>query len=172
MRTLILTSLLTGGLLFGASSDSTPKKVSGNERVALETQSPKVHISKKAEKNGTADKVVARRIVADFHGPNEADAAREAFNLEVRQGREPNDIETVELPAQAGTPDKIRLDKLLATTGLAPSVTEASRRIKAGAVEVNGAIFKDLTLEGAFASDAALVVRSGKLWKRITVSKA
>src|ERR1700744_3873416 len=69
MRTLILTSLLTGGLLFGASSDSTPKKVSGNERVALETQSPKVHISKKAEKNGTADKVVANKTTVVAHVP-------------------------------------------------------------------------------------------------------
>jgi tyrosyl-tRNA synthetase len=115
---------------------------------------------------------LAQRIVTDFHGASEAGAAREAFNLEVRQGREPADIETVDLPAQAGTRDKIRLDKLLATTGLAPSVTEASRRIKAGAVEVNGAIFKDLTLEGAFVSDATLVIRSGKQWKRITVSNA
>jgi len=32
----------------------------------------------------------------------------------------------------------VRLDKLIARIGLAPSVSEAVRRIKANAVEING----------------------------------
>jgi tyrosyl-tRNA synthetase len=116
---------------------------------------------------------LGRRIVADFHSEEAAQAAHEAFDREVRQGLEPADTETVDLPPQAGTPEKIRLDKLLATLSLAPSVTEASRRIKAGAVEVNGSIHKDLNLNGsALVTDASgtLVVRAGKQWKRVRLS--
>ena len=81
---------------------------------------------------------LGRRIVADFHSAAEADAAVEAFDSEVRQGLEPADTETVDLPASARTEKGIRLDKLLAIVGLAESVTDATRKIKADAVEVNG----------------------------------
>lgn len=113
---------------------------------------------------------LARRIVEDFHSGAAARDAHEAFEREVRQGLEPADTETVDLPAQAGTPDKIRLDKLLATLSMAPSVTEAARRIKAGALEVNGAIHKELTINGTApvnGSESLLVIRAGKQWKRI-----
>jgi tyrosyl-tRNA synthetase len=105
-------------------------------------------------------------IVTDFHSAAEADAAREAFNREVRQGLEPADTETVNLPEQARSEKGIRVDKLLATIGLAPSVTEAVRRIKAGAIEVDGRIVKDLLLANA---SGTIVVRAGKYWKRVRV---
>jgi tyrosyl-tRNA synthetase len=113
---------------------------------------------------------LGRRIVADFHSEADAQAAHDAFSREVRQGLEPADTETVDLPPQAGTPDKIRLDKLLATLSMAPSVTEASRRIKAGALEVNGTVYRELNLDGrAFANGTSntLVIRAGKQWKRV-----
>lgn len=107
---------------------------------------------------------LGRRIVADFHSQADADAAVEAFDREVRQGREPADTETVRLPAGAQTEKGIRIDKLLALTGLADSVTDAARKLKAGAVEINGEIHKELLLTSAA---GALVVRVGKKWKRI-----
>lgn len=109
---------------------------------------------------------LGRRIVADFHSAAEADAAREAFDREVRQGLEPADTEVLDLPASVITDKGIRVDKLLATVGLADSVTDATRKLKAGAVEINGAIFKDLLLTGA---TAILVIRLGKKWKRVRV---
>ncbi len=108
---------------------------------------------------------LGRRIVADFHSPAAADAAVEAFDREVRQGREPADTETVNLPPAAQTDKGIRIDKLLALTGLADSVTDATRKLKAGAVEIDGAIHKDLLLP---AGAGTLVIRAGKKWKRIT----
>jgi tyrosyl-tRNA synthetase len=110
---------------------------------------------------------LGRRIVADFHSPAEADSAREAFDHEVRKGLEPADTETVDLPAQAMGEKGIRVDKLLAAIGLAPSVTEGTRRIKAGAVEINGQIQKDLVLAGA---SGVITIRAGKLWKRVRVA--
>jgi tyrosyl-tRNA synthetase len=110
---------------------------------------------------------LGRRIVADFHGAPEADSAMQSFDREVRQGLEPADTETVDLPSAAQTDKGIRLDKLLAGVGLAESVTEAGRKIKAGAVEVNGQIAREPLLTQAHGT---LVVRLGKKWKRVKLS--
>jgi tyrosyl-tRNA synthetase len=107
---------------------------------------------------------LGRRIVADFHSQADADAAVGAFDREVRQGREPADTETVTLPVGAQTEKGIRVDKLLALTSLADSVTDAARKLKAGAVEINGEIHKELLLP---ASAGTLVLRVGKKWKRV-----
>jgi tyrosyl-tRNA synthetase len=111
---------------------------------------------------------LGRRIVADFHSAEDADSAADAFNREVRQGFEPADTETVELPPQAASEKGIRIDKLIALVGIADSVTDATRKIKAGAVEINGNIQKDLLLTGA---RGTLVIRVGKKWKRVRVAK-
>lgn len=110
---------------------------------------------------------LGRRIVTDFHSQADADAAVEAFDREVRHGLEPADTETVNLPAAAITDRGIRVDKLLALTGLADSVTDAARKLKAGAVEINSEIYKELLLAPAA---AMLVIRAGKKWKRITIA--
>ena len=120
------------------------------------------------EKNPMEVKMaLGRYIVADFHSPAEADGALQAFDLEVRQGREPADTETVDIPPPVVTDKGIRVDKLLATLGLAESVTDAGRKLKAGAVEINGSIHKDLLLSGA---TGTLVMRLGKKWKRVNVT--
>lgn len=109
---------------------------------------------------------LARRIVADFHSNADAEAAHEAFDREVRQGLEPSDVETVELPPQARTGNGIRVDKLLALVGLADSVSDATRKIKAGAAHINGTLQRELLLTGA---TGTLVIRVGKNWKRVQV---
>jgi tyrosyl-tRNA synthetase len=109
---------------------------------------------------------LGRRIVADFHSAEEADEARDAFDREVRQGLEPADTETVDLPPAVLTEKGIRVNKLLAAIGLADSATDAERKLKAGAVEINGVIHRDLVLAGA---SGTLVVRLGKKWKRVRI---
>ncbi len=112
---------------------------------------------------------LGRRVVSDFHSASEADAAVEAFDREVRQGLEPADTETVNLPENVRTEKGIRLDKLLAAVGLADSVTDAARKLKANAVEVNGQIAKELFLVEA---SGTLVLRLGKKWKRVQITTA
>ena len=56
----------------------------------------------------------------------------------VRQREIPTDIETVPLPDGVKADGGIRVDKLLARIGLAESVSDAARKIKAGAVEIDG----------------------------------
>jgi tyrosyl-tRNA synthetase len=110
---------------------------------------------------------LGRRIVSDFHSAREADEALQAFDREVRKGLEPADTETVELPVEARSEKGIRVAKLVAGTGLADSVGDADRKIKAGAVEINGTICKDLILNS---TDNLLVLRVGKKWKRVRIA--
>jgi tyrosyl-tRNA synthetase len=107
---------------------------------------------------------LGRRLVADFHSGAEADSALDAFDREVRQGLEPADTETVDLPPSVVTDKGIRIDKLLAMIGLADSVTDATRKLKAGAVEINGTVHKDLLLDRPAGT---IVLRLGKKWKRV-----
>ena len=107
---------------------------------------------------------LGRRIVTDFHSAAEAEAALDVFNREVREGLVPADIQTVELPPQAQTDKGVRIDKLLASLSLADSVTDATRKIKAGAVEINGQIHRDLLLSGV---SGLLTIRVGKKWTRV-----
>jgi tyrosyl-tRNA synthetase len=108
---------------------------------------------------------LARQLVSDYHSAGDAEAAFDAFNREVRQGLEPADTETVPLPPDVKNDKGIRVDKLLARLQLAPSVTEATRRLKEGAVEINGERISDLVLTNP---PALMVVRAGKKWKRVT----
>jgi tyrosyl-tRNA synthetase len=110
---------------------------------------------------------LGRRIVADFHSSEDSDAALEAFDREVRQGLEPADTETVDLPQQASSQHGPRVDKLIAFLGMADSVTDATRKIKAGAVEIDGRIQKELTLQSA---SGVIVIRVGKKWKRVRIT--
>ncbi len=109
---------------------------------------------------------LARTIVTDFHSPAEAERAAEEFNRVVRQGQIPADIETVPLPAEVRTGGELRVDKLLARVGLAESVSDAVRKIKAGAVEINGERLSDLRYPGD--AGGCLIIRVGKKWKRVT----
>jgi tyrosyl-tRNA synthetase len=102
---------------------------------------------------------LARQIVTDFHSAPAADQAQADFDREVREGQQPDDIETVSFPSEAGS----SLPKILVGTGLVESRTDAERKIKAGAVEIDGIKFTDFSLP----VKKVMVVRVGKKWKRI-----
>ena len=107
---------------------------------------------------------LARLIVSDFHSVADAARAENDFNRVVRRHEVPADIESVPLPDGVRTTAGIRIDKLLARIGLAESVSDAVRKIKAGAVEINGQRVHDLVL----ASEAGeLIVHAGKNWRRV-----
>jgi len=106
---------------------------------------------------------LARGLVATYHGSRNAQWAEEEFTRVVRLGEVPSDIETVPLPEGVRTAAGIRVDKLLARVGLADSVSDATRKIKAGAVEVNG---RKVGLILTEAPDE-LVVSAGRKWVRI-----
>jgi tyrosyl-tRNA synthetase len=103
---------------------------------------------------------LAERIVTDFHSSAEAAQAATDFDREVRQHSEPADIETISNGwfSESGT----HVPKMLVGAELAPSRTEAERLVKAGAVEIDGERWTQLTHPRAH-----FTVRAGKKWKKI-----
>ena len=78
---------------------------------------------------------LAKRIIADFHSPEDASAAEEEFNRVFKRKEVPDEIEIREVETDGGP---WALPRLLVTTGLATSVAEARRLIEQGGVRVNG----------------------------------
>src|SRR5262249_50679963 len=77
---------------------------------------------------------LAEMIIANYHGGDAARIARDEFNRVFRQKETPAEIETREMDRGAGP---VRVGKLIASLGLAPSVAEAQRLIESGAVHLN-----------------------------------
>jgi tyrosyl-tRNA synthetase len=106
---------------------------------------------------------LARRIVADFHSQAEAEEASREFDQLFRDRQRPSDVPTIEKPAGA-----IRLVKLLAAEGLAPSVSEAQRLVAQGGVQVNDERVSDLKLEvGSQPGDEALIQVGSRKFLRV-----
>ncbi|MCL5746329.1 MAG: tyrosine--tRNA ligase, partial [Acidobacteria bacterium] len=74
---------------------------------------------------------LARMIISDFHSSADAARAADEFTRVVRRGEDPTAMQSFPIDGA------MRLDKLLAHTGLAASVSEAARKIREGAVELN-----------------------------------
>ncbi len=102
---------------------------------------------------------LARAILTDFHSAAAALQAEEDFNREVRQQEVPTDIETVMSLPEWGS----SLPKFILGTGMAESRTDAERKIKAGAVEINGERYT----KTIFDPKPGDTIRVGKKWKRI-----
>jgi tyrosyl-tRNA synthetase len=103
---------------------------------------------------------LGRRIVTDFHSAADAGRAVAEWMRVVSQGEVPADIETVRLDASP-----VRIDKALARAGLSSSVSEATRKLKEGAVEVDGRRVGALEqLAGG-----VYLIRVGKSWRRVVV---
>jgi len=102
---------------------------------------------------------LARRIITDFHSSAEAAAAAEEWQRVVGRGEAPADIQCVRLDAGPA-----RIDKVLARVGLAESVSEAARKLKAGAVELNGERVSEFVYLQA---PGEYVLRLGKHWRKV-----
>jgi len=109
---------------------------------------------------------LARGIVADFHSRADAERAAEEFNRVVRRGEAPSELPSIPLPEGVRTEAGVRLDKVLAKTGLAESVSDAQRMIKAGAVEINGQKCTGMTVPYAAGE---WIIQAGKKWVRVTL---
>jgi tyrosyl-tRNA synthetase len=107
---------------------------------------------------------LARSIVGDFHSAADACRAADEFNRVVRQKEVPADIRSTPLPEGVRHAGGVRIDKLLAKVGLADSVTDATRKLKAGAVSINGSRVSELVLA---APEGEWVIQVGKSWHRI-----
>jgi len=91
---------------------------------------PEIKLLKDSGRNPRDIKLdLCERIASDYHGQQAGRAAKEAWLRDISQGHIPENQET------SSSTEK-RLDKILASSGLAQSVTAADRLIMADAVEV------------------------------------
>jgi len=109
---------------------------------------------------------MAARIVTDFHSAAAARQGEERFRKVVQQRQVPDDMPEHALPDAARDGAAIRVDKLLREIGLAKSGGEANRKLKEGAVQINGEKQREMAFEPP-AGVEELVVRMGKKWARV-----
>jgi len=111
-----------------------------------------------------AKKCLARTIVAGFHSEEAACAADENWAKQVQQKNDDVEgLEEVRIAAADLGRDmdgRVRLSKLLTTVGLAASATEADRKVKEGAVRIDGEVFKQSHI--ALNGSTRLTLRVGK----------
>jgi len=114
-----------------------------------------------------AKKELARRIVADFHSAEAAAKAGEDWGKQFQKSEVPEDIEEISIKFEdiltvpiadvqwsvgeetgsitlGRSYPGVRLDRLLVKCGLAESGTDASRKIKQGAVRVNDGVEQNI----------------------------
>ena len=116
----------------------------------------------------TAKMELGQMIVTDFHSAAAAGRAAEEFNRVVRQKETPADIRVVPLPEGLRGPNGlVNVDKLIARVGLAESVSDASRKRKAGAIEINGQRVTELFVPG---TAGEWLIQVGKSWLRVTLA--
>jgi tyrosyl-tRNA synthetase len=132
-----------------------------------------------------AKRDLARTITAGFHTPEIAAHAEENWSRQFQQGGVSDDIEEIGIAqsALAGTPAGpeahnsqdgvpgfiIRIPNLLVHCGLTPSNAEAVRKLREGAVKIDGEVHKDLILELP-SLPATLTLRLGKRAKRALIT--
>src|SRR5271165_1865342 len=118
---------------------------------------------------------LGKRIVADFHSPEAAEQAARDWSRMFQKDETPEDLPVVTLRFEevaapnASTSDgnvQVKLDKLLARTGLATSVTDGLRKLKQNAVKVDGELKTDLVATVKLGTEFTL--RAGV--KRLQVS--
>ncbi len=100
---------------------------------------------------------LGRRIVADFHSEAAAQEASQEFDRMFREKQTPTDIPVIERTAE-----KVRLAKLMANEGLAPSVAEAQRLIAQNSVRLNNERVTDVKLETGEVAGEEILLQVGK----------
>ena len=116
-------------------------------------------------------KELARSIVADFHSSEVAAMAAEDWAKQFQKDQVPEEIETALVPfAEVANRenDGVRLAKILVRIGFAASTSEADRKIKEGAVSVDGVKTTAPVVKAR--SGTELTVRLGRKIKKVSLA--
>jgi len=129
-----------------------------------------------------AKKELARRIVGDFHSAEAAAKASEDWARQFQKSEVPEDIEEVEVkigdvcveafglrsaPAVYTVDVPLKMDRLLARSGLVSSNSEGVRKIKERAVRIDGSLILTLVFQSPIKKP--FVVSVGKSIRRVRV---
>jgi tyrosyl-tRNA synthetase len=120
---------------------------------------------------------LGKRIVADFHSAAGAEQAAHDWSRMFQKDEAQEDLELIavrfdEVAApNAAVSDgdvQVKLDKLLARTGLATSVTDGLRKVKQNAVKVDGELKTEIVTTVKLGTEFTL--RAGKKMVKVSVS--
>ena len=100
---------------------------------------------------------LAVELTTRFHGPAAGEAAVKHWNDVVQGGGVPSDLPTLDIAVPA---DGLRIGALLKAAGLAPSTSEAMRKLNERAVRVDGNVVEDREL--VFRAGAQHLLQLGK----------
>ena len=115
-----------------------------------------------------AKKELARRIVSDFHSAKAAQQAEEDWAKQFQKDEVPENVEQVTVPlAEIAKDGVVKLDKLVAKVGMADSVSDALRKIKAKAVRINNEVHAEQTVK--LERGTEITLRVGRLIKKVTL---
>ena len=126
----------------------------------------------------TLKQELGKRIVADFHSPLAAEQAAQDWSRMFQKDETPEDLPVVSVPlAEVAAPHaafndghaQVKLDKLLARTGLATSVTDGLRKLKQNAVKINGALKSEIV--AVVPLDKEFTLRAGKKMLKVTITR-
>ena len=139
------------------------------ERMKCEVASGAAHPMKLKQELG-------KHIVADFHSAEAAERAAQGWSRMFQKDETPEDLpltsirfEEVAAPNSSVSDGKaqVKLDKLLARTGLATSVTDGLRKLKQNAVKLDGELKTDIVATVNLGGEFTL--RAGKKMLRVVV---
>ncbi len=140
------------------------------ERMKREVASGTAHPMKLKQELG-------KRIVGDFHSCEAAEQAAQDWSRMFQKDEVPEDLPVIAVPfAEVAAPNaasvdsnvQVKLDKLLARTGLATSVTDGLRKVKQNAVKVDGDLKTEVVVAVKLGTEFTL--RAGKKMVRVAIS--
>ena len=109
---------------------------------------------------------LAKEIIARFHDASAADAAEKEWLAQFSQRKVPTDMPEVTLTIEG---EGIWIPKALAEAGVLKSSSEGRRRLKSGAIQVDGEKVSDPQAE--LKRGGTYVIKAGKRdWAKITVA--
>src|SRR5437868_5573548 len=152
-----------------------------------DVQVPEIEKMKREAHPMQAKKELARRIVSDFHSAEAAAKAEEDWGKQFQKGEVPEELESVDVNLSAVAVDgsgnehgaafviargvsnhhTIRIDKLIKCAGLAASNSEASTKLKGGAVSIDGESIGETNLIAEMPFGHYSVLRVGRRMKKV-----
>ena len=132
---------------------------------------------KKDEHPMQAKKALAGRMVTDFHSAEAAKAAADDWARQFQRDQVPEEIEHLRIAfaevasrtndASSDKTKSVRLDRLLFLSGLADSVSDASRKLKQKAVRIGSQVVDANSLSMSIPGE--LTLRVGRKIKSVTI---
>jgi tyrosyl-tRNA synthetase len=158
--------------MFGKTMSIPDELIVKYWRLGLDTPAEKLAEVERALASGENPRdwkrALAHALVAEYHGPAEADAAEAHFDRLFVRHDLPEEIP--EVTVKLGTEDEPPLPWVLRAAGLASSISDGRRLIEQGGVTLDGERVKDPNLK--LSPDRSVLIQVGKRrFARVTLER-